>query len=429
MNTKLPLLLAASVLASTVSTVALAQTDAETQDRAQAGCEALETLARDNEERFTAEWIDEAGEVIARGNDRDCQPYVEQAREAADQLERQARGEQVDDERFSAEQQASSSQIIVSQPEPQVSVEQQAPEVAVSQPQPQVDVNQPQPEIIVRQAQPTVTIEMPRPVVTIDQPEPEIIVRMPDPEVAVSTADPEVDVSQRQPEVEVDQAQPQVRVEMEEPDVAVEERDQAEVEVEQDQAVVRQEAGDQQADINVSQAEPRVSYEAAEPNVEFEGGGEPEVRYNANNEANVQYEGDDGDQASAADQAQTDDTMTGAMNQREGMREADVERMSADDLLESEIYGANDEHIGNVSDVILSPEGEIDALLVDAGGFLGIGSKEVAIGFDNVEIMQDAEDSWYVYTPYTEEQIDDHPEYDALTYAEQRDEQRLQNTR
>jgi len=98
MNTKLPLLLAASVLASTVSTVALAQTDAETQDRAQAGCEALETLARDNEERFTAEWIDEAGEVIARGNDRDCQPYVEQAREAADQLERQARGEQVDDE-------------------------------------------------------------------------------------------------------------------------------------------------------------------------------------------------------------------------------------------------------------------------------------------------------------------------------------------
>ena len=73
--------------------------------------------------------------------------------------------------------------------------------------------------------------------------------------------------------------------------------------------------------------------------------------------------------------------------------------MSADDLLESEIYGANDEHIGNVSDVILSPEGEIDALLVDAGGFLGIGSKEVAIRFDNVEIMQDAEDSWYVLYP------------------------------
>ena len=65
--------------------------------------------------------------------------------------------------RFSAEQQASSSQIIVSQPEPQVSVEQQAPEVAVSQPQPQVDVNQPQSQrSSFRQAQLTVTVEMPQ---------------------------------------------------------------------------------------------------------------------------------------------------------------------------------------------------------------------------------------------------------------------------
>jgi len=252
---------------------------------------------------------------------------------------------------------------------------------------------------------------------------------MPDPEVAVSAEDPEVDVSQRQPEVEVNQAQPQVRVEMEEPEVAVEQRDQAQVDVEQDQAVVSQDAGEQEAEVNVSQAEPQVRYEAAEPNVEFEGSGEPEVRYNANDEANVRSEGsDEGDQASASNQTQTDDTITGATGEREGMREADVQGMSADDLLESEIYGANDEQIGTVSDVILTPEGEIDALLVDAGGFLGIGSKEVAIGFDNVEIMQDSEESWYVYTPYTEEQIEDQPEYDALTYAEQRDEQRLQNT-
>ena len=37
----------------------------------------------------------------------------------------------------------------------------------------------------------------------------------------------------------------------------------------------------------------------------------------------------------------------------------------------------------------LSEEGSFDAIIVDVGGFLGLGAHEVALGLDNVEFMRD----------------------------------------
>jgi sporulation protein YlmC with PRC-barrel domain len=103
----------------------------------------------------------------------------------------------------------------------------------------------------------------------------------------------------------------------------------------------------------------------------------------------------------------------------------DMGAISADDLIGTTIYGANDENVGSVGDVILSQDGNIEAIIVDVGGFLGIGSKEVAVGMDNLEFMTDANGNMYLYTQFTEEQLEAQPEYDEATYAEQRDDQLL----
>jgi U3 small nucleolar RNA-associated protein 14 len=75
--------------------------------------------------------------------------------------------------------------------------------------------------------------------------------------------------------------------------------------------------------------------------------------------------------------------------------------------------------------VILSQDGAVDAVTIDVGGFLGIGAKEVAVGFDNLAFMRDGEGRTHLYTQLTKEQLEAQPEYDESTFADTRDEQLL----
>src|SRR5262249_8708187 len=45
----------------------------------------------------------------------------------------------------------------------------------------------------------------------------------------------------------------------------------------------------------------------------------------------------------------------------------------------TDVLGANDEKIGDVSDILFDKDGKVLAYVVSVGGFLGIGSKQVAL--------------------------------------------------
>ncbi|NMG38295.1 PRC-barrel domain containing protein [Chelativorans sp. ZYF759] len=120
----------------------------------------------------------------------------------------------------------------------------------------------------------------------------------------------------------------------------------------------------------------------------------------------------------------TDQMETGAVDPTT-LDGVDMGAISTDDLIGTTVYGANDENVGSVGDVILSQDGDVEAILVDVGGFLGMGTKEVALGMDNLEFMRDADGNMYLYTQFTEEQLEAQPEYDEATFAEQRDDQLL----
>ena len=74
--------------------------------------------------------------------------------------------------------------------------------------------------------------------------------------------------------------------------------------------------------------------------------------------------------------------------------------------------------MGSVNDVLLTADGQVDAVLVDIGGFLGMGAQEVALGMDDLELMADADGNLYVYTPYTQDQLEGAPQYDEATWVE-----------
>lgn len=50
--------------------------------------------------------------------------------------------------------------------------------------------------------------------------------------------------------------------------------------------------------------------------------------------------------------------------------------------------GDDAESIGSISDLILSPDAKVEAVVIGVGGFLGIGKKNVAIEYDLVKIDQ-----------------------------------------
>jgi sporulation protein YlmC with PRC-barrel domain len=120
----------------------------------------------------------------------------------------------------------------------------------------------------------------------------------------------------------------------------------------------------------------------------------------------------------------TDATQTAAID-RSTLQEADMGAIQAEQFIGTTVYGANEEQVGEIGDVILTQDGQVDAVLVDVGGFLGMGEKQVAVAMDNLQFMQDADGNLYLYTNWTQEQLEAQPAYDEATYAENRDTMRI----
>jgi hypothetical protein len=56
----------------------------------------------------------------------------------------------------------------------------------------------------------------------------------------------------------------------------------------------------------------------------------------------------------------------------------------------TDVIGTDDAKIGDVSDVLFDKSGNVDALIVGVGGFLGIGSKDVALPINSFQVVPGA---------------------------------------
>ena len=73
----------------------------------------------------------------------------------------------------------------------------------------------------------------------------------------------------------------------------------------------------------------------------------------------------------------------------------------------------NAETIGEIEDLIVGNDGNIDAAIVGVGGFLGVGEKDVAVSFERLKfVSKDGGDS-YVVLETTKEELDSAPEFDV----------------
>jgi sporulation protein YlmC with PRC-barrel domain len=103
----------------------------------------------------------------------------------------------------------------------------------------------------------------------------------------------------------------------------------------------------------------------------------------------------------------------------------DATQLTADELLGTNVYGVNDEHIGTIGDLALNEDGSIDAIIIDFGGFLGIGTKPVAVAYEDLNFLADPSNNRSLSLPITRDQMDAAPAFDENTYAADRTTQRV----
>ncbi|MGX9573029.1 PRC-barrel domain-containing protein [Mesorhizobium sp. f-mel] len=128
--------------------------------------------------------------------------------------------------------------------------------------------------------------------------------------------------------------------------------------------------------------------------------------------------------AAATPDATPDQTQTAAID-KSALTEMPINEIRSEELVGTTVYGANDVNVGEIGDVVLTGDKKVDAVIIDVGGFLGVGEKEVAVGMENLKFMTDKDGNRYLYTNFTKEQLEAQVAYDKGTYTQKRDEQRM----
>lgn len=90
----------------------------------------------------------------------------------------------------------------------------------------------------------------------------------------------------------------------------------------------------------------------------------------------------------------------------------------AETLIGMDVHGADDEDVGEIGDVLIGTEGEVEAVIIDVGGFLGLGEKPVAVALDSLMIsLAEGVFDWSVIkTDLTAEQLEEHRAFSRAEY-------------
>lgn len=85
-----------------------------------------------------------------------------------------------------------------------------------------------------------------------------------------------------------------------------------------------------------------------------------------------------------SDQAEQGTQHESSMQSRDYIGSAPPSGAHASDLIGANVITGSDEDVGSVSDLIIDENGQVVAIVVGVGGFLGMGEKNVAIGWGQV---------------------------------------------
>jgi PRC-barrel domain len=80
-------------------------------------------------------------------------------------------------------------------------------------------------------------------------------------------------------------------------------------------------------------------------------------------------------------------------------------------ILGREVLSANGENMGRIVDVLVDRSGEVRAAIIDFGGFLGVGSRKIAVEWNALHFPPPAQADAKISLELTRDQVKAAPEY------------------
>jgi len=100
---------------------------------------------------------------------------------------------------------------------------------------------------------------------------------------------------------------------------------------------------------------------------------------------------------------------------RDGFGRVEATRVSTDMLIGASVYDVDDNSVGTVDKLVVDDAGAITNVIIDFGGFLGMGSSQVSLGFDELTILSnDRNTEVRIYVDATRDQVQALPQYQAM---------------
>jgi sporulation protein YlmC with PRC-barrel domain len=89
--------------------------------------------------------------------------------------------------------------------------------------------------------------------------------------------------------------------------------------------------------------------------------------------------------------------------------------MRASKLIGTAVKNQAGETVGDINEVVLSKEGQVAAVVIGVGGFLGIGEREVAVSFDSIRLAQDENKNTVVSLNATKDALKAAPQWEWMS--------------
>jgi len=80
-------------------------------------------------------------------------------------------------------------------------------------------------------------------------------------------------------------------------------------------------------------------------------------------------------------------------------------------ILGRQVLGADDENMGRIVDVIVDHSGRVRAAVIDFGGFLGVGSRKIAVDWSALHFPPPGQPNAKISLDLTRDQVKAAPEY------------------
>jgi len=118
--------------------------------------------------------------------------------------------------------------------------------------------------------------------------------------------------------------------------------------------------------------------------------------------------------SSHAEAAPKDETAPQTTPQTEPLATPEVtvlNKHEVEGILGREVRSATNENMGRIVDVLVDPSGQVRAAIIDFGGFLGVGSRKIAVDWSALHFPPPGKPGSFISLALTRDQVKAAPEY------------------